>query len=236
MSTCPLADLEFEALIKNIRSQILLKISKKDKCSSLLNFQSALALQCFTNEYLYIKSDNDAKALKKVEAFVSEAVSNSQEPNPEHLLCIASYKPLGEYEWCDKIRVTSDIEEVFKRQVLEPKNEKNLGENIPKLKQVTNQISYKVKQQYEENPYPRWVNLRLHAKPSTVKEVTELINLKIYDNSINNISHPQILVAGCGTGQHSIATASRFKNSQVLAVDLSQSSLAYAKRKLKSYD
>ena len=38
-------------------------------------------------------------------------------------------------------------------------------------------------------------------------------------------------MAGCGTGQHSIGTAARFKNSTVLAIDLSLSSLAYAKRK-----
>ena len=40
----------------------------------------------------------------------------------------------------------------------------------------------------------------------------------------------KILIAGCGTGQHSIATATRFKSSNVLAIDLSLN-LAYAKRK-----
>ena len=42
---------------------------------------------------------------------------------------------------------------------------------------------------------------------------------------------PDILIAGCGTGQHSIETAAKFKDSKVLAVDLSTSSLSYAKRK-----
>ena len=41
------------------------------------------------------------------------------------------------------------------------------------------------------------------------------------------------MVAGCGTGQHSIGTSARFKSSKVLAIDLSLSSLAYAKRKTK---
>lgn len=40
-----------------------------------------------------------------------------------------------------------------------------------------------------------------------------------------------ILIAGCGTGQHSIETAQRFEAARVLAVDLSISSLSYAKRK-----
>ena len=42
---------------------------------------------------------------------------------------------------------------------------------------------------------------------------------------------PEILIAGCGTGQHAVNTASRFSDAHVLAVDLSLSSLSYAKRK-----
>ena len=42
---------------------------------------------------------------------------------------------------------------------------------------------------------------------------------------------PEILIAGCGTGQHPISASARFQNSNVLAIDLSLSSLAYAKRK-----
>jgi SAM-dependent methyltransferase len=43
----------------------------------------------------------------------------------------------------------------------------------------------------------------------------------------------EFLIAGCGTGQHSIETAQSFKGAQVLAVDLSLSSLSYAKRKTR---
>jgi len=42
---------------------------------------------------------------------------------------------------------------------------------------------------------------------------------------------PDILIAGCGTGQQSIDAAQRFREARVLAVDLSLSSLAYARRK-----
>ena len=43
-----------------------------------------------------------------------------------------------------------------------------------------------------------------------------------------------ILVAGCGTGQHSTETARRFKGAQVLAVDLSMASLCYAERQTRA--
>ena len=44
-------------------------------------------------------------------------------------------------------------------------------------------------------------------------------------------SAPQVLVAGCGTGRHAIIAAQRFRGLRVLAIDLSLSSLSYAKRK-----
>ena len=47
---------------------------------------------------------------------------------------------------------------------------------------------------------------------------------------------PEILVAGCGTGQHALQTAARFSHARVLAVDLSLSSLSYAWRKTKELD
>ena len=68
-------------------------------------------------------------------------------------------------------------------------------------------------------------------KPLSILNVVGEIKLKLYDNKITDIEKPDILIAGCGTGQHSIGTAARFGSSKVLAIDLSLSSLAYAKRK-----
>src|SRR5262249_49347938 len=39
-----------------------------------------------------------------------------------------------------------------------------------------------------------------------------------------------VLIAGCGTGQHSIEVAQRVRGAEMLAVDLSMASLCYAKR------
>jgi SAM-dependent methyltransferase len=56
--------------------------------------------------------------------------------------------------------------------------------------------------------------------------------------SFHNVekSDIEILIAGCGTGQHSIETAQRFKGAQVLAIDLSLTSLCYAKRKTRELE
>jgi 2-polyprenyl-3-methyl-5-hydroxy-6-metoxy-1,4-benzoquinol methylase len=92
-------------------------------------------------------------------------------------------------------------------------------------------VSLKVREQYEENPYPRWVNTQLRLQPTRISEWVNETKLKIYDERIISVEAPHILVAGCGTGQHSIGSAARLKSSKVVAIDLSLSSLAYAQRK-----
>ena len=233
MSICPLADLELEVVLRELRSALLLSSHKISNFSGSLRFQSCLALQCFTNEYIYNVSDEEYKALQELKVLINKVLSNAQQPAPYLLLCLASYEPLNYLEKCELIKVNSDIEEVFIRQLIEPKQEKLLKYEMNVLQEVTDEVSSKVKEQYEENPYPRWVNLKLPLIPFSISKAFKEMKLRLYDFEITKTENPNILVAGCGTGQHSITTASAYKNSEVLAVDLSLSSLAYAKRKTK---
>ena len=231
MSVCPITDIELERLLRRIRASLLSEISYLPNSTELLKFQSALALQCFTNEYIYNHSEYEDKALEDLDELVKLTINNNQQPKAQFILCLASYKPLNHYEWSNSLLVTNEIKHVFTRQVIEPNKETNLKKFIPLLENVTDKVSSKVQEQYELSPYPRWVNLRLHLKPVSISKVISEIKLKIFDNKIKNVKMPDILIAGCGTGQHSIETAAKFKGSKVLAVDLSTSSLSYAKRK-----
>ena len=65
--------------------------------------------------------------------------------------------------------------------------------------------------------------------------VVDEIKLKLHDYKITEVEKPTILIAGCGTGRHSIETATRFKSSKDLAIDLSLASLAYAQRKTEEF-
>ena len=71
----------------------------------------------------------------------------------------------------------------------------------------------------------------MRLEPSPASKVFDEIKLILHDKNIEKVEKPEILIAGCGTGQHSIATAKRFRAANVLAIDLSLSSLDYAKRK-----
>jgi tetratricopeptide (TPR) repeat protein len=231
MSVCPLPDLELEKLFTDLRASLLLSISDLTGSPEELKFQSALALQCFTNEYIYIQSKNEEKAIALLEGSVKQALSNEDQPSPQSILCLASYTPLNQYEWSSSLLVTNEIQEVLTRQITEPNQEANFKTILPVLEKITNKVSSKVRKQYEASPYPRWVDLGLCLKPTAISKVVDKRKIKLFDNKINDVEAPNILIAGCGTGQHSIGTGTRFKGSKVLAIDLSLSSLGYAKRK-----
>ena len=232
MIVCPIFDLELERLLRSLRYGIIETISSIDEASpELLSFQSSLALQCFINEYIYSHTENEEKIVQLLEASVKKDLENNEQPKPESVLALASYKALHHYEWYNLLDVTDHIEDVFARQVEEPQKEKDLKSNIPTIKGKTDNVSSKVRKQYEENPYPRWINMGIRLEPAPLLKIIDEIKLKLHFNKINQTEKPNILIAGCGTGQHSIETATRFKSSKVLAIDLSLSSLAYAKRK-----
>jgi 2-polyprenyl-3-methyl-5-hydroxy-6-metoxy-1,4-benzoquinol methylase len=64
-----------------------------------------------------------------------------------------------------------------------------------------------------------------------MNEIIEDLDLKIRHQSIKKLDKIDILIAGCGTGQQVVSVCSRYRNSNILAIDLSLNSLAYAKRK-----
>ena len=231
MSICPLDDLELETVLFDIRANLLSVIYELADFSTILRFQSALALQCYTNEYVYNHNDIEVKAVEELDTLVENLLYKGEQPTPQSILCLASYKGLTEYKWWKLLIVTTDIEKVYTRQVLEPNCENRLKLDIPALDEITNKVSEKVRDQYEKNPYPRWIYCGLPLNAAPTHNNIKALKLKLYNFKINEVEAPNILIAGCGTGEQAIDTASYFKNSKVLAVDLSSSSLAYAKRK-----
>src|SRR5712672_1307099 len=118
------------------------------------------------------------------------------------------------------------------QQVKEPMEEQQLPASIPALTAVDDEVSRKVRQQYEENPYPRWIKADPTPQPLLFDQY---LRRKLPAAVFQNLGKTQVdvLIAGCGTGQHAIETAQRFADADVLAVDLSLTSLAYAQRKTR---
>ena len=81
--------------------------------------------------------------------------------------------------------------------------------------------------QYEENPYPRWTIDPLAAQEDDNESGVDPDDIAPLSEGAN------VLIAGCGTGQHAVEIARRFPKAQMLAVDISLPSLAYARRKTR---
>jgi 2-polyprenyl-3-methyl-5-hydroxy-6-metoxy-1,4-benzoquinol methylase len=151
-------------------------------------------------------------------------------------LAVAAYFPLGSVPLASRLlegQWPEAVGAVLAQQVREPEEELRLRPAIARLTAIEDETSVRVQQQYEENPYPRWV------RPSPTGKAVELFaNLRqkfphafIKGGGARNAT--DILIAGCGTGQHSIETSRMFAGARVLAVDLSMNSLGYAARKTR---
>jgi len=233
--TSVLCDIELERVIKKIRSELLFSINDIPENSLIKKFQTVLASHCFLNEYLYTTNSKERDAINSLEKNILKKLKSGQQPNPSEILCLASFKALYDNDWHELLINNSEINAIFETQIVEKQVEDKLKLSIKKLTEISNEITLAVQEQYEENPYPRWKYLQKSIKPKTLSDLCVELNLKIYNENIKKVKNPKILIAGCGTGQQSIEASVRYKNCDILAIDISSNSLAYAKRKSEEF-
>ena len=185
-----------------------------------LALYSALAQQCFINEYVFsIDGDELQKAIRLREK-LSDQLTKDKETSPLLVAAVAAYFPLhgvANSELLLKRKWSVEIDDLIRQQIREPIEELRDRSTIPALTTIESS-SLPVRQQYEENPYPRWIVIP-----------------PISAAAANSDTHRKsdILIAGCGTGQQSIDAAMLFPGARILAVDISLTSLAYARRKTR---
>ena len=226
-------DIELERLLTALRRALLQHVISGGDGSDAdsLEFFCALAQQCFLNEYVLACGDAELAQVRQLQDRIALALGGSADIAPLELIVVASYQALHTLPLAAALlpRPWPDaVDRGLQRQLREPLQESGDRANIPAFTTIDDSTSLKVQNQYEENPYPRWVSVP-PIKPTTVLDYLreELGNPPV---SWANASL-DILVAGCGTGAHSIDTALRFPQARVLAVDISRASLAYAHRK-----
>ncbi len=199
----------------------------------LLPFLTALAEHSFLNEYVFHETTEEKEQVAALEKDIRENFTSFDDAELIRKTALLScYKAL--FEWMDdntdlqdRCRAIDDknFQSVFTIQMEEPLEERAIKENIEHIGEIENKISQAVREQYEENPYPRW---------NAIKTVKTTMNDNDFLANRTNARY-KILLPGCGTGQQSIQNCVTFPDSDILAVDLSQSSLAYAIRKTKEY-
>ncbi len=212
----PNSDVELERKLTAARRALLLAGGAAD------DFAVALAQQCFINEYVWGIAADEAAQIAHLKAKPS--------PSAAELVALACYLPLGSLTAAQLADAPAAL---LTQQRDEPAEERALAEAMPVLTPIDDAVSQAVRAMYEENPYPRWARLQ---EPITPVRLGQFLGSRFPFAAIAQKvvpEKPDVLVAGCGTGQYALELAREFAVGDVLAVDLSRASLGHAARKAR---
>lgn len=230
-----------EVILTRVRESLLYQLVHNLEAShnipELLLFIESLAIQCFNNEYAWQQTEREGEWL---EILIANIKDNRI---PENLLVaavaiLASYKALYDCIVDSRLAETlalfdfSEIKSLIRQQIDEPQDERDILGSYLVGNDAPRKSTSAVRNQYEENPFPRWVNIA-YNEPKPLGQVlarlfpNQGIVLPNWNGSL------QVLVAGCGTGMHPIMCAYRYLNAEITALDFSRPSLAYAIRKTR---
>jgi SAM-dependent methyltransferase len=200
------------------------------------SFCCALARQCFINDYVFCCADDEWARAQRLRDRLEAALWFGETVPASWLVVVAAYFPLSSVACSEALPARpwpGCVAALLAQQVVEPREEAGYRAGMPQLTAVEDGISRLVQRQYEEHPYPRWIKAAPIAPALSLDAyVRQQFPFAPFEPGATG-SASDILIAGCGTGQESIEMAQRFPRAQVLAVDLSLSSLCYAKRKTR---
>jgi tetratricopeptide (TPR) repeat protein/SAM-dependent methyltransferase len=239
LETTPVTTIEFERFLTCARYALLESASNKQALDrsdiAEMQFYAALSRQCFVNDYVFYCDDQERLTAAACRTRLLALLDANVAVPPLLLLAVAAYFPL--HTLPDPSRLLSEnqlspVETVLRQQILEPLEEQTLRADIDCLTSITGGVSEEVRDQYEQSPYPRWVKLPF-VQPLYFNEgLRQALRFAPF-TPLPDDSAPEALIAGCGTGSQPIIFTQRFCGVRVLAIDLSLSSLSYAKRKTR---
>jgi tetratricopeptide (TPR) repeat protein/2-polyprenyl-3-methyl-5-hydroxy-6-metoxy-1,4-benzoquinol methylase len=238
LEAAPVSTIEFERFLTAIRCTLLETATSEQPPDpsdlAALPFYAALARQCFINEYIFDCDESERAAAAACRTKLLALLDASELVPPLLLLAVAAYFPLYTLREPGRLLAANQqgpVEDVLRQQVREPLEEQALRAGVASLTSITRGVSEKVRDQYEQNPYPRWVTLpRNYPALHFNDELRRVLPLAPF-RPMHDDRQPEMLIAGCGTGSQPILAAQRFRGVRLLAVDLSLNSIGYAIRK-----
>ena len=232
LQTTIISDVQLEKFLTTVRFALLEFASTAGTGvdDQVVQLACALGRHCFLNEYVFAHLPEElalAKAMR--DALIANATADAG--TELRLALVGCFLPLYSIPGCEALldrQWSKPIQDLLLQQISEPAQQRQLREAIPRLVGIDDRVSLLVQEQYEENPYPRWVKAEPPGKPLGIDQYFRGKFPAAKFRNLGRTEDIDILIAGCGTGQHAVETARRFGNARVLAIDLSLSSLSYA--------
>jgi len=222
----PVTDIGLERLLTNVRRAMLTASSAADvPDDTVLGFYAAVARQCFINEYVFATTATEAAEAQRLRTSLEQALAAGGEYPALWPIAVGAYFPLHAVANAERLLDRSwpqSVDALLVQQIKEPAEERRIAPTIPGLTSIDDDVSRAVREQYEENPYPRWTKA---GPPAQTPIAVQGRPGQVID----------ILVAGCGTGLSTIELARDARDARILAIDLSVASLCYAKRMAQQF-
>jgi SAM-dependent methyltransferase len=230
-------DAKLEQFLTLARAHLMVAGEAALASPSLLRLSTAIAAQCFINEYVFSSSTEEQEQAARLRTRVEQDLRELTTPGDglrNRCALLAMAQPLLEIEggadlgrW-DRQAWGETLWPLIEATVCEPLEERALAQDLATIGDITDSTSMAVRDQYEQHPYPRWLALP-RREPVSYRDY--LTNRFPHFTPPECLSQPlQVLAAGCGTGQEAVAIARARSDCQVLGLDLSRRSLAYAQR------
>jgi tetratricopeptide (TPR) repeat protein/2-polyprenyl-3-methyl-5-hydroxy-6-metoxy-1,4-benzoquinol methylase len=224
----------FEQFLTNARAALLADAMRPSEAveDDRLTFACALARQCFINEYVFACSAEDVARVGQLREDLAGSLAADRAIAPLKLAALAAYQPLAELPHADALArrgFSPPVAALLDQQVREPQREVELRASIPRLTDIDDAVSLRVREQYEQSPYPRWSGSAPLGAPQAFDA---WLGRRFPLAPIRKLGTRGIdyLIAGCGTGQQVATVTQSISGIRLLAIDLSLASLAYAKR------
>jgi tetratricopeptide (TPR) repeat protein len=237
LSTSPVTTVAVERVVTAVRRAALHDIATGalESDETWLPLVAALGQQGFINEYVFDVTEAENAELRSLRDDVTGAIARNEAVAPIRLAVLASYQPLHSIAGAQQIAARSwagAMAALVAQQIIDHRDELAIRSTIERLTAIEDDVSEKVRAQYEENPYPRWS--RVFAETQALP-IDHYIGMRFPGAPYKPLGNRSldVLVAGCGTGQHAIQRAQQLQSANVLAIDLSLSSLSYAIRKTR---
>lgn len=243
LEAAPNCDIEFERFLTALRAGMLERARSGDAVGKkTLDLYASLARQCFVNEYIFVETEEERQRVHALQTAIGNALrKHSSTATPQlvepiaalQLVALASYRPLHSLEGAASLSTRSwpvSVSALLQQQVDAPLQEIATRDQIPALTPVEDRSD-----EAEPNgPSPRWVKATSTIQARSIQDVVHGYLPSVRPLSPEVTETPDVLIAGCGSGESAIEAALAYRDARVLAVDESAEDLAYGLRQAQS--
>merc|ERR1711991_214670 len=122
------------------------------------------------------ESEEDTSNILELEKKIEKEFESQEKLYINNIIALSLFRPISKYKWVEKIdskNLDDRIKKLFKIQIEEVFKEATISKSIKKIKIISNDVSKLVRNQYEENPYPRWIKTGFPEKSISLEDLNE---------------------------------------------------------------